>query len=128
MQHLQPRLDLPEDIAGRRLFTSQRAEGENNVWRDLSPEEKVHAYAISPLDSTRLCERLLYACLLAQSARVRALLFNFIVMLDFAAAWLLERLFEQKPDLFPIPVAPTPEFCTPLFTAKIEATIRNQVI
>lgn len=36
MQHVGPRLDLPQDIAGRRLFLFQRAEGENNVWWNLS--------------------------------------------------------------------------------------------
>lgn len=53
------------------------------------------------------------------------MLFNFNVPLDFAAAWLRERLFEQKPESLPIPVAPTREFCTALFAVKIEATIKN---
>lgn len=41
VQHVGPRLDPPQDIAGRRLFLFERAEGENNVWRDLSSEQKV---------------------------------------------------------------------------------------
>lgn len=53
------------------------------------------------------------------------MLFNFNVPLDFAAAWLRERLFEQKPESLPIPVAPTRELCTALFAVKIEATIKN---
>jgi hypothetical protein len=52
-------------------------------------------------------------------------LFNFNLPLEFAAIWLRERLFEQKPELFPIPVAPTREFCIALFMSKIKATIRN---
>jgi hypothetical protein len=36
VQYAGPRLDPPQDIAGRRLFLFERAEGENNVWRDLS--------------------------------------------------------------------------------------------
>lgn len=52
-------------------------------------------------------------------------MFNFNLPLDFAAAWLRERLFEQKPKSLPIPVAPTREFCVALFTSKIEATIGN---
>jgi hypothetical protein len=52
-------------------------------------------------------------------------LFNFSLPLDFAAVWLCERLFEQKPESLPIPVAPALEFVAALFTAKIEATIRN---
>jgi hypothetical protein len=44
VQHAGPRLDVPQDIAGRRLFLFERAEGENNIWYDLSPEEKVRAY------------------------------------------------------------------------------------
>lgn len=68
----------------------------------------------------------LKASLLTQSARIRASLFNFQLPLDFAATWLLERLFEQKPESLPVPVAPTREFCVALFMAKIEATIRNE--
>ena len=45
--------------------------------------------------------------------------------MDFATAWLRERLFEQKPESLPIPVAPTRDFCIALFTSKIEATIKN---
>jgi hypothetical protein len=44
VQHVGPRLDVPQDIAGRRLLLFERAEGENNIWYDLSPEEKVRAY------------------------------------------------------------------------------------
>ncbi|KAH8586024.1 3-hydroxybutyryl-CoA dehydratase [Bisporella sp. PMI_857] len=105
VQHVGPRLDPPRDIAGRRLFLFEKAEGENNVWRDLGSEQR--------------------ACLLAQAARIRASLFNFNLPLDFAAAWLRERLFEQKPKSLPIPVASTREFCAALFTSKIKATIRN---
>lgn len=45
IQHVGPRLETPQDIAGRRLFLFERAEGENNVWRDLSSEQRVRAYA-----------------------------------------------------------------------------------
>ncbi|KAF8694423.1 hypothetical protein AX14_002043 [Amanita brunnescens Koide BX004] len=99
VQHVGPRLDCPQDIAGRRLFLFERAKGENNVWYDLSPGGK--------------------------SARIRASLFNFTLPLDFAAVWLRERLFEQKPKSLPVPVAPTRQFCLALITAKIEATIGN---
>ncbi|KAM3463499.1 hypothetical protein MY5147_009653 [Beauveria neobassiana] len=105
-QHAGLRHDRPGDILGRRLMVFRRAEGENNVWYDLTAEQKVG--------------------LLTQSARIRASLFNFQLPLDFAAAWLRDRLFEQKPESLPIPVAPTREFCVALFTAKIEATIRNE--
>jgi hypothetical protein len=67
----------------------------------------------------------LQACLLSRSAHIRASLFNYQLPFDFAATWLRERLFEQKPKSFPIPVAPTRAFCVALFTTKIEATIRN---
>ncbi|KLU91849.1 hypothetical protein MAPG_10798 [Magnaporthiopsis poae ATCC 64411] len=100
-----PRLDRPEDILGRRLMVFERAAGENNVWSVLSPEQK--------------------ASLLTQCARIRASLFDFQLPLDLATEWLRERLFEQKPSSLPTPVAPTREFCVGLFTAKIEATIRN---
>ncbi|KAJ9197698.1 hypothetical protein DTO164E3_5552 [Paecilomyces variotii] len=104
-QHVSPRLDMPQGIVGRRLFLFEKAEGENNVWQDLSSEQK--------------------ACLLTQTARIRASLFNFNLPLDFATTWLRERLFEQKPKSLPTPIAPTREFCISLFTSKIEATIGN---
>lgn len=44
VQHEGPKLDLPKDIAGRRLLVFQRTEGENNVWRCLSPTQKVPTY------------------------------------------------------------------------------------
>ncbi|KND92187.1 hypothetical protein TOPH_03052 [Tolypocladium ophioglossoides CBS 100239] len=103
--HVGPRLDRPGDIMGRRLLMFERTDGEKYIWHDLSPEQR--------------------ACLLTQSACIRASLFNFQLPLDFAAVWLRERLFEQKPRSLPIPVAPTREICVALFTAKIEATIRN---
>ncbi|KFY95009.1 hypothetical protein V498_03581 [Pseudogymnoascus sp. VKM F-4517 (FW-2822)] len=93
MQRVGPRIDVPQDILGRRLFVFERAEGENNIQ------------------------------LLNQSARIRASLFNFSISLNFAADWFLICLFEHKPEMLPIPVAPTREFCVALFTSKIEATI-----
>ena len=54
VQHVGPRLDPPRDIAGRRLFLFERAEGENNVWRDLSSEQKVRAYVSNLFYSTQL--------------------------------------------------------------------------
>lgn len=56
---------------------------------------------------------------------MRASLFNFNLPIDIPTSWLLERLFEHKPESFPVPVAPTREFCIALFTSKIEATIKN---
>ncbi|KAF9516853.1 hypothetical protein BS47DRAFT_1390437 [Hydnum rufescens UP504] len=91
--------------ACRCLFLFERREGKNNVWNDLSPAEQT--------------------CVLVQAARIRASLFNFNLPLDFAAVWLRERLFEQRPKSPPISVAPTGEFCIALFASKIEATIGN---
>ena len=36
-----PRLAIPLDLTGRRLFVFERAEGVNNVWEDLSANSKV---------------------------------------------------------------------------------------
>lgn len=44
VQHEDPKLGRPKDIAGRRLLVFQRAKGENNVWRTLSPAQKVRVY------------------------------------------------------------------------------------
>lgn len=63
--------------------------------------------------------------LLGQCANMRAALFKFRLPMDFAARWLRERLFAQRPDSFPIPVAPTRDFTHALLTSKIEATIKN---
>ncbi|KAH6628786.1 3-hydroxybutyryl-CoA dehydratase [Chaetomium tenue] len=105
VQHEGPKLDRPKDITGRRLLVFQRAVGEARVWECLNPLQK--------------------SCLLSRAAHIRASLYKFKVPPKFASAWLLERLFEQQPDFFPIPVAPTREFCVALFTSKIEATIKG---
>ena len=47
MQHVGPRLDPPQDIAGRRLLAFEEAEGEKDIWWELSPDEKVRAIFIS---------------------------------------------------------------------------------
>lgn len=52
VQHVDPRLDCPQDIAGRRLFLFERAKGENNVWYDLSPGGKVRAYVSHSIQSS----------------------------------------------------------------------------
>ncbi|KAK1248583.1 hypothetical protein MKX08_006803 [Trichoderma sp. CBMAI-0020] len=100
-----PKLERPEDISGRRLFVFQRSEGENNVWHTLKLNQQ--------------------SCLLEKAAHIRASLYKYEVSSEFASTWLRELLFEQKPERFPIPVAPTREFCIVLFISKIEATIKN---
>lgn len=123
LQHVGPRLDHPQDIAGRRLLVFERAEGENNVWFDLRPEQKVR-HCVNSL-AVPFTYRCIKASLLVQAAQTRASLFNFQLPISFANAWLRERLFEQKPKSIPVPVAPTRDFCVALVTAKIEATIGN---
>lgn len=41
LQHVDPRPDRPKDIMGRRLLVFERAEGEKNIWRHLSLEQRV---------------------------------------------------------------------------------------
>lgn len=41
VQHPGPRLDIPQDLAGRRLFVFERAEGVNNIWTVLSAASKI---------------------------------------------------------------------------------------
>jgi len=53
VQHVGPRLDPPQDIAGRRLFLFERTEGENNVWRDLSLAQKVRPHISNPYSTTQ---------------------------------------------------------------------------
>lgn len=42
VEHVGHSLDPPQDITGRRLFLFERAEGEKDVWRELSPDQQVH--------------------------------------------------------------------------------------
>lgn len=44
VQHVGPKLEVPQDIAGRRLFLFERTEGEKNLWSDLSSEQQVRAF------------------------------------------------------------------------------------
>lgn len=41
--HDGPKLHRPHDIAGRRLFVFEKAEGENNIWNDLDSQQNVWA-------------------------------------------------------------------------------------
>ncbi|KAG5333150.1 hypothetical protein C0989_006195 [Termitomyces sp. Mn162] len=100
-----PKLSIPKDITGRRLFLFERAEGEKNVWEELGPDDKTH--------------------LVTQSAHIRASLFNLNLPSDFVSEWFLKRVFGDKPEVLPIPVSPTREFFVAFFMSKIEATIKN---
>lgn len=39
--HPGPKLSIPRDLAGRRLFVFEKAEGVNNVWDELCAASKV---------------------------------------------------------------------------------------
>lgn len=39
--HPGPKLSIPRDLAGRRLFLFEKAEGVNNVWDELNAANKV---------------------------------------------------------------------------------------
>lgn len=41
VQYPGPRHAIPWDLSGRRLFVFERAEGKNNVWNELSEQNKV---------------------------------------------------------------------------------------
>lgn len=41
IKHPGPRLAIPLDLTGRRLFVFEKAEGVNNIWEDLSANSKV---------------------------------------------------------------------------------------
>ncbi|MCJ1349392.1 hypothetical protein MMC31_007632 [Peltigera leucophlebia] len=84
----------------RCLLLLKRADGENIQWWDLSPKERLFSRPV---------------CLLSQPLSARHCSTSFSRL----------RLFQQKPKLLPIPVAPTREFCIALFTSKIETTIGN---
>lgn len=51
VQHVSPSIDVPRDILGRRLFVFERADGENNLFKDLSPRERC-ALNLNPMCST----------------------------------------------------------------------------
>ncbi|KAG5333151.1 hypothetical protein C0989_006196, partial [Termitomyces sp. Mn162] len=105
VQYASPRVNIPEDIVGRRLFLFERAQGDHDIWNELTREDQ--------------------NWLLGKCAHIRASLFNFNPPPDLVSKWFLERLFGHKPEALPLPVAPDREFCVTLFTSKIEATIKN---
>ena len=49
VQHVGAKLEIPQDIAGRRLLLFERAEGENNVWEVIRPEQKVGTGVYCPI-------------------------------------------------------------------------------
>ncbi|KAH0580235.1 hypothetical protein H2248_001753 [Termitomyces sp. 'cryptogamus'] len=105
VQYSSPINHIPEDIAGRRLFLFEKAQGEKDIWGELRSEDQ--------------------NWLLAECAHIRASLFNFNAPPDLVSKWFLERLFGHKPETLPLPVTPDREFCVTLFTSKIKATIKN---
>lgn len=64
--------------------------------------------------------------LLDQLANIRATLFHYKIPLDFAASYLLSRVFEFMPESLSFPVAPTRVFWMHIMMSKINATIRNE--
>ncbi|KAF7197590.1 hypothetical protein HII31_01093 [Pseudocercospora fuligena] len=97
---------IPQNIVGRRLMVFERKEGRTaGIWREMSQEQQFDV--------------------LSQAAVIRAALFKFDLPFQFFTQHLRDRLFEQQPDAFPVPVAPTRDFCVAMFTSKVEATIRN---
>ncbi|KAK4195279.1 hypothetical protein QBC40DRAFT_289296 [Triangularia verruculosa] len=106
VQHPGPRLTVPLDLSGRRLFVFEKSEGENNVWTDLGPSNKL--------------------LLLDQLASMRVALFHYDPPQDFTAKYLLERLFQFMPSSLSMPVAPTREFWMHVLEYKIKATIQNE--
>ncbi|OQD72824.1 hypothetical protein PENDEC_c019G05696 [Penicillium decumbens] len=104
--HPGPKLFIPQDLAGRRLFLFEKAEGVNNVWVELNAANKLR--------------------LLDQLANIRAALFHYNPPLGFATSYLLSRLFKFMPESLYLPVAPTREFWMHVMESKINATIRNE--
>ncbi|KAI4266827.1 MAG: hypothetical protein L6R38_008525 [Xanthoria sp. 2 TBL-2021] len=98
-----PRLTIPRQLNGRRLFVFDRAEGSNSVWDDLNADAKL--------------------LLLDQLAHIRAALFRYNPPPDFAARHLHDRIGNFKPESFHLPVAPTREFWVHVLESKIQATI-----
>lgn len=106
-QYQKPALSaVPHDLTGRRLFVFENAEGVNNVWEDLTCDNKLD--------------------LLGQLANVRAALFRYDPPQDFAAQHLLGRLFKFNPDSLSMSVAPTRQFWMHVLESKIKATIRDE--
>ncbi|KAL8781353.1 MAG: hypothetical protein Q9213_006042 [Squamulea squamosa] len=101
-----PRLAIPRNLDGRRLFVFEKGERENNVWDEISADAKL--------------------LLLDQLAHIRAALFRYNLPPQFAAQYLHDRIFDLKPESFNVPVAPSREFWIHVLKSKIEATIRNE--
>ncbi|KAL9024459.1 MAG: hypothetical protein Q9196_006500, partial [Gyalolechia fulgens] len=124
-----PRLTIPRDLNGRRLFVFERAEGRNIVWGDLNADGKVRSINIInhmlSLAQSRCIDRH-QLLLLDQLAHIRAALFRYNPPLDFAARYLHDRIFNFKPESFDMPVAPTREFWVHVLESKIRATIGNE--
>ncbi|KAJ7610933.1 hypothetical protein FB45DRAFT_942065 [Roridomyces roridus] len=94
-----------QDILGRRLFLFEVKKGQDNVWKVLNDDQTFG--------------------LVDQAAAIRGALFNYNPPQEFIQKWLLDSMFEMRPKLFPLPIAPTREFVVGFFTSKIEATIRD---
>ncbi|KAI4280128.1 MAG: hypothetical protein L6R35_005971 [Caloplaca aegaea] len=101
-----PRLSIPRNLNGRRLFVFERAPGCNNMWYTLNEKAKF--------------------LLLDQLAYIRATLFRYNLPVDFATRYLHDRIFGFKPDSFDLSPTPTRRFWVHVLESKIQATIREE--
>ncbi|KAJ5915585.1 hypothetical protein N7466_011518 [Penicillium verhagenii] len=101
-----PTDSIPQDLAGRRLFLFEKADGEKNVWKKLNATHKIH--------------------LLDQLANIRASLFRYNPPPSFMTRYFLSRVFEFMPETLSVPVSPTREFLMYVMESKINATIRTE--
>ncbi|KAL6409853.1 3-hydroxybutyryl- dehydratase [Ilyonectria robusta] len=106
VQHPGPKVTVPQDLSGRRLFVFESAQGRNNIWEELSSANKL--------------------LLLDQLAHIRVALFRYDPPLDFAAEHFLKRLFKFKPETLAMRIAPTRAYWMHVFESKIKTTIRNE--
>jgi hypothetical protein len=51
-QHDGPRLNAPQDLAGRCLLLFEQREGQNNVWRNINPAQRVSLCSVWMFIST----------------------------------------------------------------------------
>ncbi|KAL4906354.1 hypothetical protein BDW74DRAFT_177368 [Aspergillus multicolor] len=87
VQYPGPKLSVPKDLAGCRLFVFEKAKGVDNVWRELSDIDKMR--------------------LLDQLADIRAALFHYNTPSDFIQSRLLSRIYNFMPETLTQPIAPT---------------------
>lgn len=139
-----PTGEIPKDISGRALMVFDMTRGQKSIWDELDDGQRV-GKLFCPLNITQIEKKgalsesvssanqfLTQHSLLAQAATIRAAMLNLELPSAFISRWIMWRAFQPAgaalvpSQLLPAPIGGSRDFCISMFTARVEALIKNE--